>query len=153
MEYARTGTPTEAEHAAILDFFRRTFPHFIRCPDCRRHYRRRLTRQPPPAYADATPGALLRWFVELHDSVNVRLKRGVYGIERARADYAALTWNAKRRIVYEALELFAFEYSLEAEEDELALTIADSSPDVASSTTVDPSLDVSSSDSNGNNKW
>jgi hypothetical protein len=136
MEYASTESPSESEHAAVVYFFRNTFPHFIRCPYCRKHYRRRILRHPPPAYADTKPGDMFLWFVELHDSVNVRLRRETYGIERARADYAKLNWNAKRRIVYEALELFAFEYSLQAEEDDIALAIADTSPRVISSTTI-----------------
>lgn len=59
-----------------IEFFRSEVPAEIRCCDCRAHYFEYARDHPVPV---RDPDALRRWAVDLHNAVNARLGKPIFG--------------------------------------------------------------------------
>ena len=81
--FAYPDTPTDAQKQSALNYFQ-SFSDILPCGKCQTHYREMIAKNPPPV---DSMDQLSRWFVNLHNQVNMRLGKPTMTYEEAKELY------------------------------------------------------------------
>lgn len=80
--------PSYAEKRAAKEFFR-SLTNLLPCPVCREHYAKNLQLMPIEPALDSRDD-LIRWVVNLHNSVNVQNGKPIYTVDEVIRAYAEM---------------------------------------------------------------
>ena len=101
--------PIHPDHDEMEDaiiFYERVVPCFLFCPWCKHHYLQRIQDSPPEV---RTTAEMVGWRVRVQNSVNLMLRKPVRSAADVVREFPYQQADAKRQLVWELMQLYAFE--------------------------------------------
>ena len=85
--------PTLAQQQEATELFKPDgwYTKFVVCPECKRHYNTYAGTHPPPVAEGRED--LARWFIDVHNQVNIRNEKPRYTIEEYNERYYGPYWR------------------------------------------------------------